>query len=421
MDKNPRHVPDYIVHNYSGDDHEPPLTADLLESGRKILLGALPSRGWRNISEEFDDSIFRPRADQLEFSLNPPRVPECIAWNAETVPEWGVFGEDTGEVSCTDELEEFYCTDFSDILLRRGTTFCRTGEAKEPSTPPLSDLTPHVGTASQRDRTCEDDGLQVPPTKRRRIDTGSLWKAIPQPHIYTTFGLRLKPVPQAILAPSHGDAHTFRGVKPRAIPPYNEDSMREYLEDPYARCAWIVPLRGILPWPECTSASILPEIQENSDNTGSRIPTLVTEGSSLSMVWTHEAIRLLWKFLIDLRSAGRLGPIGLSFHTAPMMRIGVSTATTVPQNRQSLDLRPTTEQGTNVGTQTAIQPNVHSVDYLKVYHDATQAMQLRRVLDAWSYSYVLGEDNMKKGCKVRMLKGVNLVLVDESSQGILTC
>jgi hypothetical protein len=88
------------------------------------------------------------------------------------------------------------------------------------------------------------------------------------------------------------------------------------------------------------------------------------------------------------------------------------------------------------------------VDHIKVYHDVACAMHLRNALDAWSYQYrtegdlgggagselkagteVDGGDGKKqkelssaadlKTRKIRMLKGAVLVLVDESSNGVL--
>ena len=54
-------------------------------------------------------------------------------------------------------------------------------------------------------------------------------------------------------------------------------------------------------------------------------------------------------------------------------------------------------------------------DYIKVYHDARFAMVIRNVLDAWGYL----PSEEKEGNKVRVLKGVRLILVNDRSGGIL--
>lgn len=58
-----------------------------------------------------------------------------------------------------------------------------------------------------------------------------------------------------------------------------------------------------------------------------------------------------------------------------------------------------------------------SLDHFKVYHDATNAMQIRNVLDAWSFK----PDSDAPAAKIRVLKGAILALVDERSKGVLTC
>ena len=90
------------------------------------------------------------------------------------------------------------------------------------------------------------------------------------------------------------------------------------------------------------------------------------------------------------------------------------------------------------------------MDHIKVYHDVACTMYLRNVLDAWGYHFrptrdenprVIDDENgankaerkddeggerqiipptaKVKSKKVRMLKGAILVLVDESSNGVL--
>lgn len=194
------------------------------------------------------------------------------------------------------------------------------------------------------------------------------------------------------------------------------------MEDPYARCSWIIPVRGSLPWQSCSTASLQPE---GPDCTCAIVPTTLREGLSVEIAWTRDAMLEFWKFLTELRTAGRLGPLGLSFHAAPTAQHLYSMPTTVPRNETTSAVSAQSSTAENGGitptSQKTVRTTVQSTDHFKVYHDAPQAMLLRAVLDAWVYQCREGNGADNGAKKVRLLKGVTLVLVDELSQGILTC
>ena len=236
-----------------------------------------------------------------------------------------------------------------------------------------------------------------------------------QPHFYATLGL----VTSADLPTTM--EFTFKYANPRPISPHTLESYRNHLEDPLARCAWIIPIRGSLPWPFVTPASVLPDVAGDSEDTPSQeLPLRTNSGSCEELIWTRDAMREFWKFLIELRTASRLGPLGLSFRAAPATAQLMSIQTDSGVNRDPVDVTPAAEEESRASTGKSSRSSLQAVDHFKIYCDANQAVRLRNVLDAWSFAYQDPNDvgRMKK---FRLLRGVTLVLVDEESRGILTC
>lgn len=227
----------------------------------------------------------------------------------------------------------------------------------------------------------------------------------------------------------------YSKAKPTAIPPYTTETVVEYLADSCARCSWIIPLRGSPPWEMCTPALILassfaqdagkPEVFPSGpvqNIIGSEVLQATAEIS-----WTHNAILDFWNFLLELRDAGALGPIALSFHASP-------------GENHSLDSRKAPEcPSPVVGSDPLIETTLSSLDHFRICHVARYAMQIRNVLDAWSFipspKVVTGPlsvhdtmthqytatDSPNTAAKIRMLKGARLVLLDEQSRGVLMC
>ena len=228
----------------------------------------------------------------------------------------------------------------------------------------------------------------------------------------------------------------FNGSNPIAIPPNTMEQVQEILEDPFARCTWVIPIRGTLPWPDCSSAVILREGMPSS--VGSRGAQLkpdpeIASTTTSDVVWTRAAVRAFWQFLVDLRKSENLGPIALSFH-AVTSRSGTKT-TALANNAPTANTGPKSQKR-------KVAPGLLDCDHFKIYHDARYAMHLRNVFHAWSYQY--SEDSTGTGherptaslddnvavdvehdsnvkIKVRLLKNVRLVLLDEVSEAILVC
>jgi hypothetical protein len=94
--------------------------------------------------------------------------------------------------------------------------------------------------------------------------------------------------------------------------------------------------------------------------------------------WTKAALFNFWQYVQDLRAAGSLGPIGLSFI-------------------QRSESRQTLNNG----------------DFIKVYVDSQWAIYIRTAIDLWKY-----KPSEARG--IRLLKGARLLLVDEMETPIFT-
>ena len=152
--------------------------------------------------------------------------------------------------------------------------------------------------------------------------------------------------------------------------------------------AWLVPIRGILPWDNATSAEFL-------DNEDIPAPSTDSSGSG-RLLWTQTSLRKFWDLLLELRKNQALGLLGISFHVARQSKQqSIASMLSLPSQPPSLGLSV--------------------VDYIKVYHDAPNTLLVRNVLDIWQYVYQT-EDGQTK--KIRMLKGSKLVLLDAVSRAV---
>lgn len=175
--------------------------------------------------------------------------------------------------------------------------------------------------------------------------------------------------------------------------------------------AWLIPIRGTLPWENCTSAVFL--------DASHIIPTPIVDDQ---VSWTQGSILKFWEFLLRLREVGKLGPLGISFNCSSQSRISPAT-TDVDDHQVHPDLLFLNVTATTTHTSSSYYHpqgtprigNLSMTDYIKVNHDAPCRLHVRSALDAWSY-----EVKDKDGCfkKIRLLKGAQLVLVDACSRGI---
>lgn len=186
----------------------------------------------------------------------------------------------------------------------------------------------------------------------------------------------------------------YSKLAPIFISPHTSTTIDLFLSAPYNRCAWVIPVRGILPWSHCSEADVSSEI-------------LVARGpgNTDEILWNTETLRQFWSFLNSLRKARTFGSVALSFHCGPTNQ-GVPTST-------SDSTRPLTSS----------DGPVRHVDHFKIYHDAPVAMSLRTILDSWYWEPAKDDTSANtsrsRRNRVYVLRDARLVLLDEASRGIL--
>lgn len=209
-----------------------------------------------------------------------------------------------------------------------------------------------------------------------------------KPHFYSSMG-------STAVRGRATEIPPYKKVKPIAIPPYGDNVTQLHPLSAFARTAWIVPVRGILPWALCTQAVVLNDSEE--------ITSIGKEGALIQ--WTNASLIKFWDFLKDAREAGNLGQIGVSFHVAAAReRESLLSADAINEHSGNSAL--------GVSELQVWSRPLSSVDYIKIYHKGSNAMSLRNILDAWGHI-------CPHGRKMRVLKGSRLALVDERCRGIL--
>ncbi|THV05720.1 hypothetical protein K435DRAFT_76379 [Dendrothele bispora CBS 962.96] len=333
---------------------------------------------------------------------------------------------------------------------------------------------------------------QIPiSSKKRRLKlyVGSLFKIMPYPHL----------LPSSFV--SHKDPGELREYEREPIPilPYTLDTLPLSNPPPFARYAWIIPVRGVLPWEFATAATVLePEPGSESSVLGSLatqtlllppsrsptptptppqvlslplpLPVPADPTKNLPILWTHDSLQQFWSWLCSLREKLAAGPMGLSFQMARVkaksqlhytnaetlyidIDAGIDDTDRIGQEDVGVE-----EARAALGNQKAEDgniaasgspPSLGAVDYIKIYHDASQSMGIRNALDSWAYCVLLSPDSdpetgasehtsgnpgttekldmtevkeekvRRNPPKLRPLRGARLVLVDEQSEGIL--
>jgi len=159
----------------------------------------------------------------------------------------------------------------------------------------------------------------------------------------------------------------------------------------YSRCAWVIPVRGQLPWSESSSAVLLDSPQD---------PPAPPNTQMNEFTWTTSSVRKFWEFLIGIREARNIGSLGISFHAARSL-------SSSPERSS----RATRNVTTNTTDADLCEVSISSVGHFKIYHDWPRSSQLRNVLHAWSFE--------SEGCKYRLFVGAKLVLLDNKSRGVM--
>lgn len=221
----------------------------------------------------------------------------------------------------------------------------------------------------------------------------------------------------------------YRKAQPSPIAPFDLTSAKLFLSTFYNRAAWLIPIRGVLPWDDATCAFILapPQVPQGDDT-----PLLPSGPATLhngfsGITWTHHSIVHFWDFLISIQQAKNLGHISISFHSAPSdttstlncaLGLTAGSGNRPAQAGRSADLF----DGLSDRVRHA---QLEDTDFIKVYHDTKYSFYLRNVLDA--YKYIPGEtpsegrraaDREIDG-EIRLLKLARLVIVDDRSRAVL--
>ncbi|KAF9467702.1 hypothetical protein BDZ94DRAFT_1305320 [Collybia nuda] len=359
---------DFVVHNYGLFRQTQDL--ELLTLGRDLIcVASTRTKEWTNVC----GALLKPSPS---FSIYQYGKPPIIATDEQItgqqiIREWGIPPQKDEDFTLND-LDDFASTSFTFLHIQRSPT-------------------------SGADSPVATDKLKL------NLDLEPLHNVVPQPHIHpslhTTLSKSIKVLP-------------YKRRKPIPIPPH---TLPLPSPSPYARSAWVVPIRGSLPWEGCTSAVIL-------DSSG--ILPYPSQQSEEPIVWTHSSLVSFWAFLLNLRTACNVGPIGLSFHTSrPLFPQGGSSYNLVPpisgsENQMVYELH-TTANTRSTASPTPSRPPLSNVDYIKIYHEAPLAMYVRNALHVWAYQSDTSTDTKITHEKIRILKGARLVLVDERAKGIL--
>lgn len=200
---------------------------------------------------------------------------------------------------------------------------------------------------------------------------------------------------------------------PRPLPPYDRASAEAFLCSPHGRCAWVVPVRGSLgfgcspasmlvppdarfavtPWGVLASGSPPREPEEPTVWTQAfsadrlraalrALPQMIASSPATSssfqdapgeLVWTADALRGFWDFVLLMRRAARVGLVGVRFVVA---RTGADVADDT--NSQDEDEHARRMRDVLAG-----------VDHVLLELDARYAMTVRYLLDVWRYECTL--------------------------------
>lgn len=214
----------------------------------------------------------------------------------------------------------------------------------------------------------------------------------------------------------------YEKTSPSPIPPYGAAAVNQLLSARFGRAAWLIPVRGSLPWDGASTAVILEGTQLASRSPSPCLP--VPAAQPCVITWTPDSLRHLWTFLGSIQQATHLGPLSLSFHAAPADAFSTRDTISEPAWESNHPYYPQHSSKHTVGSSDdsatdICRAHLESIDYIKVYHDVPYSLPLRNILDAYQYELVNGEVPGRSGAndrKIRILKGAHLVCMDERSR-----
>lgn len=379
------------VHKYL-DDEGPALShsAATLELGRDLVHAASSRLGWRQPSVSFNKRLFELKYDRLyQFSASPPQV-GTPAPRTHALKDWGVPSSDE-ESFMLEALEEF-------LHLKLEAPRARPARKR----PASQDSLPDIRDCESR-LTARSSTYQVslePPTKRPRYDVASISHLIPQPHYVPGPSGSLWPLDSERLRP-------YRRVQPSPIAPFDLASANLFFNTLYNRAAWLIPVRGSLPWDDATCATILAPPQDDTPLPSGPAP--LRDGIS-RITWTHHSIVHFWEFLIAIQQAKNLGPISISFHSA--------------SSNNAFTFGPTAESGNRPVQPAQAEGSANLSDGFSDQY----SFYLRNILDAYSYipEATTPERRHPAGCeiaesmtKIRLLRLARLVIFDDQYRAVL--
>ncbi|KAH9931945.1 uncharacterized protein B0H18DRAFT_71441 [Fomitopsis serialis] len=330
-----------------------------------------------------------------------------------SIKDWDCAADnvDDSEVFLLHDLDEFESTEFNRVIRTVAPTETQSIESHKRK-PPESAATRLL-------------------KKRQNVSDISLHKIIPGPHFCPPPDV----IPQ-VPVPKIGLKKYLSENAPFPIPPHNQGSIRDALSDEYARSAWIVPIRGKVPWRGCSAATVLEPKQASKQGyfgaLGPRGPhdPAPNDNPDSQIVWTHDALVAFWAFLLQLRAGGALGPLSLSFDVARTQpEPSTSSTTRGVVVGHAVDSTPngpgSTARTSSSNPSQDVRSTLLGMDHFKIYHDTRYTINLRHVLYAWSYEprhseaveEIFGSAIPKD--KIRMFKYARLVLLDERSKAIL--
>ncbi|KAL0576114.1 hypothetical protein V5O48_005861 [Marasmius crinis-equi] len=382
----------HLYSNFEGLSTGPHASStQVLQDGRELVKQTLEGSRWSRVSVVCDKK-WAPGLVTTGHNVyvypNPPSILEAARKQASAelpgceqggrIQEWGTPANETEAFSMND-LSEFQSTNIDDIFN-------------------VEDAAPDVGESVRS----EIEGT----LPEEHLDRSPLYKIFPQPHFHT-FGDAEVNIPSEL--------RPYTTTEPISIPPHTLDTLSSF---PNRRRAWLVPVRGVLPWEGTTQATVL------DPNISPQRPRSPNPETALPIVWTHASLLALWTSLLGLNGIGR---IGIAFTAAgseslqllnPSLRPLMHPPDTGDRDDESAASRSRDRRSSQNNRPVNRNP-LDSVDYIKVYHSSQVSMHLRAVLDLFTFEIDGGDADANKEMAIRVLKGARLTLMDELSRGVL--
>ena len=219
--------------------------------------------------------------------------------------------------------------------------------------------------------------------------------------------------PPAAHRPRDPDVHT-------RIPPFKSNPIRllqptssAKLRDKYGRMAWVIPVRGA-PLIAGTSGAIFSKTPagEVLMQVGYNVPAkpattaiavqAIAEGHDASsaqeantLQWTAPTLTNFWMFLLRLHETSVFGPLAISFQPrqfAPLLR-------PTPDGQWDLNAFETvvTDDEDKKQRKRWLDERLAETDYIKIYHDAMFALNLRQLIETYRDDEMVREWCSPKG------------------------